>query len=88
MFDKILASKHTTIPKEISKLEVTMAEKKITESLESKTIPALKEYIEKLILTASPENQQTFITHKLNNLKSNSIKKDLKVAYYIKNYEN
>ena len=89
MFDKILASKNTTIPKEISKLEVTMEEKKIAESLESKTIPTLKEYIEKLISTASFENQQTFITYKLNNLKSNSIKKDyLKVAYYIKNYEN
>jgi hypothetical protein len=89
IFDKILASKNTTIPKEISKVEVTMEEKKIAESLESKTIPALKEYIEKLISTASLENQQTFITYKLNNLKSNSFKKDyLKVAYYIKNYEN
>jgi hypothetical protein len=89
MFDKILASKNTTIPKEISKLEVTMEEKKIAESLESKTVPALKEYIEKLISTASIENQQTFKTFKLNNLKSNSNKKDyLKVAYYIKNYEN
>ena len=29
MFDKILASKNTTIPKEISKLEVTMEEKKL-----------------------------------------------------------
>ena len=47
-----------------------MEEKKIAESLESNTIPALKEYIEKLISTASFENQQTFITYKLNNLKS------------------
>jgi hypothetical protein len=36
MFDKILASKHTTIPKEISKLEVTMAGKKLQNHLKAR----------------------------------------------------
>ena len=66
-----------------------MEGKKIEESLESKTIPALKEYIVKLIATASLDYKELFKTYKLNNLKSNSIKKDyLRVAYYMKNYEN
>ena len=54
-FDQILASKTTTIPKNVNKLHVSLEEKKFALSLESKTISELTEYIEYSIKTASQE---------------------------------
>jgi len=88
-FENILKSKTTTMPKDIEKLEVTLDDKNIAISLESKTVPQLKAYIHDLIDQSQNEEKDAFITYKNSILKSNSIKKDyIEVAYFIKNNKN
>jgi hypothetical protein len=88
-FENILKSKTTTFPKDIEKLEVTLDDKNIAISLESKTVPQLKAYIQDLIEQSQNEEKDAFITYKNSILKSNSNKKDyIEVAYFIKNNKN
>ena len=85
-FDQILASKTTTIPKNVNKLHVTLEEKKFALSLESKTISELTEYIEYSINTASQELSDFLANYRNEKLRKTSLKNDYyEVAKFIKN---
>jgi hypothetical protein len=75
--------------KDIEKFKVTLDDKNMAISLESKTVPQLEANIQDLIEQSQNEEKDAFITYKNSILKSNSIKKDyIEVAYFIKNNKN